>query len=190
MYETDAELGDLQQLLDRSFAASSEHLRSIMTPERRLDSRRLVAEVDGVCVLSIATVTAHGEPRISAVDGHFLHGQWFFATAGDSPKVRQLAVRPGISASYTPKDGLGVFCHGQAHRLQRGSAQFEALDRHWKVMYGASFDTLGDDIACLRIDARWLVGFAMTDAEVTEMEAGVAARAARRAAAASEPNVG
>jgi Pyridoxamine 5'-phosphate oxidase len=190
VYETDVEFDDLQQLLDRSFAVSSEHLRSIMTPERRLDSRRLVTELDGVCVLSVATVTARGEPRLSAVDGHFLHGHWFFATDGGSPKVRQLAARPAVSAAYTPRDGLGVFCHGQAHRLERGSAQFDALDRHWTVMYGASFDTLGDDIACLRIDAQWLVGFAMTDAEMAEVEAGVAARAARRAAAAEGPNVG
>jgi hypothetical protein len=183
MYETPAELAELQQLLDHSFADSSEHLRSIMTSPRRLDARGVVAAVDGVCVLNIATVTASGEPRVSAVDGHFLHGQWFWTTAGDSPKARQLAARPAISAAYTPKDGMGVFCHGRATRLEPGSAQFDQLDRHWADTYGESFDSLGDDIACLRIDARWLVGFAMTAEEFAEIEATVAARAGRRAGA-------
>jgi hypothetical protein len=73
-----------------------------------------------------STVASPSRPSISAVDGRFLHGRWFFAIDGGSPKARQFAARPAISASYTPRDGLGVFCHGQAHRLERGSVQFEA----------------------------------------------------------------
>src|SRR4051794_31422815 len=105
MVEPDA----LQSLLDRSFDRSSEHLRSIMTPERRLSAPRLMAEVPGPAVLNIAPVTARGEPRISAVDGHFEDGRWRFTTAADSPKARQLLRRPAISASFTPRDGYGVF---------------------------------------------------------------------------------
>jgi general stress protein 26 len=117
MRETQEELTALQSLLDASFARASAHLTSIMTPERRLSAQRLVAELPSPAVLNIATVTAGGEPRISAVDGHFLHGHWHFTTAADSPKVRQLRARPAISASYTPRDGYGVFCHGRAALL-------------------------------------------------------------------------
>ncbi len=183
MYETDAELTGLRELLDRSFAASSPHLRSIMSEPRRLGARRLVDELDDVCVLNLATVTARGEPRVSAVDGHFLHARWYFSTDGGSPKVRQLTARAAVSAAYTPRDGFGVFCHGHARRLERGSAEFVALLEHWVLMYGVSFDTLGDDIACFAIDPTWLVGFAMTDAENVEIAAALQARAARRAAA-------
>lgn len=187
MYETEAELTTLQQLLDRSFAASSEHLLAIMTAPRQLDARRLVNELDGVCVLNIATVTAGGEPRISAVDGHFLHGHWYFSTDGGSAKVRHLTARPAVSAAFTPRDGFGVFCHGYAHRLERATAEFEMLAAHWVEAYGVSFDTLSDDIACLRIDPSWLVGFAMTEDEMVEIEAAVADRAARRVAAQTPP---
>jgi hypothetical protein len=183
MYETEAELAGLQQLLDQSFRVSSPHLSAIMTEPRRLDAHRLVRELDGVCGLNVATVTAQGEPRVSAVDGHFLHGRWYFTTDPTAVKARQLAARPAISAAYTPRDGLGVFCHGQAHRLEPGAAEFDELDRHWTLMYGASFGSLTDGIAYLRIDPSWLVGFAMTDDEFIEVEAAVAARAARRAAA-------
>src|SRR5690606_21529576 len=79
--ETEAELDELQTLLDTSLARSTAHLRSIVTPgERTLTARELVRVLTGMCVLSVATVTARGEPRISAVDGHFLHGRWVFST--------------------------------------------------------------------------------------------------------------
>lgn len=182
MYETTAELLDLQNLLDGSFASASEHLRSIMTVPRRLSAERLVGELVDACVLNIATVTAGGQPRASAVDGHFLHGRWYFTTAGDSPKARQLAARPAISAAYTPRDGFGAFCHGRASRLDRGTAEFAELVAHWVDCYGRSPDSLGDDIAYLRIDASWLVAFAMTEVELAQIEADQQARRLRRAA--------
>ncbi len=184
MYENEDELADLQRLLDASFATASHHLRSIMTEPRRLRAERLVTELDGVCVSTIGTVTARGEPRVSAVDGHFLHGRWYFSTDGSSPKARQLAARPAISLAYTPRDGFGVFAHGRARRLTPGSDEFTRLLEHWVVMYGASFDTLGDDIACYGVDAEWLVGFALTDAEMVEVEQMEQARKERRAQAA------
>jgi hypothetical protein len=180
LYEDEAELAALQTLLDASFTASSEHLLDIMPPPRRLTARRLSAELDGVCVLTIATVTATGEPRASAVDGHFLRGHWYFTTDGRSPKARQLTARPAVSAAYTPRDGFGVFCHGTAIRVEPGTSEYAELDRHWIQVYGGSFEAMADDIAVFRIDPRWLVGFAMTPAEMIEIAAEEAARAARR----------
>jgi hypothetical protein len=156
MYESDDDLARLQQLIDASFARSSEHLRSIMTPERRLSARELVAALPAPAVLNVATVTASGEPRISAVDGHFLSGAWYFGTAGGSPKAVQLRARPATSAAYTPRDGFGVFCHGRAVSL--AAQELERLRRHWEQVYGAPIESLGD-VACFRIEAHWLVGF-------------------------------
>lgn len=59
MLETDAELDQLQTLLDGSLARSTEHLRSIIKPdERTLTARQLVGVITGMSTLSIATVTA------------------------------------------------------------------------------------------------------------------------------------
>ena len=160
----------LQALLDASFARASEHLRSIMTPERRLTADRLRAELPCPAVLAIATVTARGEPRVSAVDGHFLDDAWHFTTSGDSPKTRQLRARPAVSASFTPRDGYGVFCHGRAVFLERGDPDRAVVGDHFRDVYGASMDEWGEDIVCVRIAADWLVGFAMTDAEFAEIE--------------------
>lgn len=164
MNETAAELAALQDLLDRSFAAASEHLKSIMEPDRRLTAERIIADVPSPAVLNVATVTARGEPRISAVDGHFLHGHWYFTTAGDSPKARHIAARPAVSASYTPRDGYGIFCHGAARLL--AGAERAMLIEHCTRVYGRSPETFGTGVAYIGIDAHWLVGFAFSEEEM------------------------
>jgi pyridoxine/pyridoxamine 5'-phosphate oxidase len=173
MDETPDELRDVQQLLDASFARASEHLASIMTRPRRLSAEQLVAQLPVPAVLNIATVTARGEPRVSAVDGHFLHGRWYFTTSADSPKARQLRSRPAISASFTPRDGFGVFCHGTVAHLD--GPERDMLRAHFTATYGQDPEEWGR-IAYCRIDASWLVAFAMTDAEMAEIEAAKAAR--------------
>jgi nitroimidazol reductase NimA-like FMN-containing flavoprotein (pyridoxamine 5'-phosphate oxidase superfamily) len=178
------ELAELQRLLDRSFDRASAHLKSIMEPQRRLTADRLVADLPCPAVLNIATVTARGEPRISAVDGHFLRGHWYFTTAAGSPKARQLRARPAISASFTPRDGYGVFCHGRAVELPAGDERQMVID-HFIETYGMSPEDMADGIFYARIEAEWLVGFAMTAEEEAEIEKARQEREARRAATAS-----
>jgi hypothetical protein len=176
-----SETAALQHLLDTSFARASEHLRSIMTEPRRLTAQRLTADLPSPAVLNIATITARGEPRISAVDGHFFHGHWYFTTAAASPKAKQLVARPAISASYTPRDGYGVFLHGRVVALEPGDERQMVID-HFAETYGQSPEEWGVGILYARIDATWLVGFAMTDAEMGDIEKARQERAARRAA--------
>jgi hypothetical protein len=68
MRETSEELSELQRLLDSSLAGSSEHLQSIVT-ERTMSAEELTRTLTGMCVLTLATVTANGEPRVSGVTG-------------------------------------------------------------------------------------------------------------------------
>jgi hypothetical protein len=179
MWETADEFATIARLLDDSFGRASEHLRAIMTEPRRLSAQQLVAAIPSPAVLNIATVTLRGEPRVSAVDGHFLHGHWYWTTDAGSPKIRQLLARPAISASYTPRDGFGIFCHGRAVRIE--GAERSMLRDHFVATYGQDPEGWGD-IAYMRIDADWLTAFAMTDAEMVEIEADRAARAAASAA--------
>ena len=103
MYETDTEVDQLQTLLDTSLPRSTEHLRSIVTPgERTLTAHQLTAVLTGMCTLSVATVTARGEPRISGLDGHFLHGRWVFTTSGTAAKVPPPARPSGGERSPHP----------------------------------------------------------------------------------------
>ncbi|MDQ2748809.1 MAG: pyridoxamine 5'-phosphate oxidase family protein [Actinomycetota bacterium] len=177
MWETTEELTAVQQLLDHSFEQASQHLLAIMTPERRLTAEQAIAELPSPAVLNLATVTAAGEPRLSAVDGHFLHGHWYFTTDAGSPKARHLRARPAVSASFTPRDGFGVFCHGRAVLLD--GAEKQMLREHFTSTYGSDPEDWGS-IAYVRLDASWLVAFAMTDAEMVKIEADKAAREAAR----------
>jgi hypothetical protein len=161
MYETDAELHALQELLDRSHRVSTEHVRSIVTPERRLDAADLVHLLTGMKVLGAATVTAAGEPRISALDGHFLHATWMFGTDDRSAKARQLRARPAVSVAHIDGERLAVFSHGRVETLQPGHPQWDGLIEHWTRHYGAAPSAMGDHIVMYALRAHWMVGFAV-----------------------------
>jgi pyridoxine/pyridoxamine 5'-phosphate oxidase len=163
MYETAAEVAALQELLSTSLAGSTAHLRSIITESRALDAAGLIAALDGMKTLSVATVTARGEPRISALDGHFLHGAWTFSTSGTSAKARHLAARPAVSAAYIDGERFAVFAHGRADRLTDDDPAWTETMDHWTAHYGSSPLSWGDDIRMYRLRARWMVAWAATD---------------------------
>lgn len=160
MMETQAEIGELQALMYASIAGGSAHLREIISDPTRLDAQRLVSELVGMKVLSLATVTAAGEPRISAVDGHFLHGRWTFGTDGRAVKARHLQTRAAVSAAHIDGERLGIFCHGTATRLTPGDPRWQETIAHWTDHYGSDPTTWGSDIRMYRIEPSWLVGYA------------------------------
>ncbi len=146
MKETSEEVGELQRLLDAAYERSTEHLQNIITDERRLTAADLVQVLQGMCTLNLATVTAAGEPRISAVDGHFLHGRWVFTTSGTAAKARHLRARPAASISYVDGERVGVFSHGQVEFLTPEHPDFEAIEAHLVSHYGSSPSSWGDEI--------------------------------------------
>lgn len=164
MHETAAELDELQTLLDASLSRSTEHLRSIVVPgERTLTACQLTGVITGMCTLSISTVTAGGEPRISGVDGHFLHGRWVFGTARSAAKAKHLQARPAVSVAHLRGEDLGVFTHGVAETLHPadGPADQEWIDilEHLTAHYGES--PLGwGDIVYYRLRPHWMVAYA------------------------------
>ncbi|HLS93739.1 MAG TPA: pyridoxamine 5'-phosphate oxidase family protein [Microbacterium sp.] len=160
MYETQDEIDRLQQLLDASHAGSTRHLRTIVDGDRRLAARDLLPRLEGMRVLSLATVTAKGEPRVSAVDGHFVHGAWTFGTDGSSAKARHLEARPAVSAAYVDGERLGFFTHGSVERLTEESDGFAEIIEHWTRHYDSDPRTWGDDIRMYRIVPRWAVAYA------------------------------
>jgi hypothetical protein len=163
VHETEAELDNLDALLDRSLSASTAHLRSIVGPGRTLTARQLATVLSGMRVLTLATVTASGEPRVSAVDGHFLHGRWIFSTARSSAKARQLRRRPAASVAHLRGEELGVFTHGTAEELNPPGAPADphlgsVLD-YLTDHYGSSPLSWGD-IVIFRLRPHWMVAFA------------------------------
>jgi hypothetical protein len=168
MYETDAELAELQELLDMSLARSTEHLRSIITSSTTVPAAQLVRILTGMCVLSAATVTARGEPRISGVDGHFLHGKWVFTTSGTAAKAVHLRQRPAVSVAHMRGEDLGVFAHGQTEFLTPEHDDFAGIEEHLVRHYGSSPSSWGDEIVYLRVQATWMVAYAHNAASLVE----------------------
>ncbi|HEY8456608.1 MAG TPA: pyridoxamine 5'-phosphate oxidase family protein [Actinopolymorphaceae bacterium] len=160
MYETQAEVRDLQKLLDSSLSRSTRHLRSIIVPGKTaVSARQLCDMLTGMCVLSIATVTAKGEPRISAVDGHFWHGRWIFGTDASAAKARHLRARPAVSVAHLRGEELGVFTHGKVEPLVADHPDWPAILEHLTNHYGVSPTTFGDEVVYYRLQPHWMVAY-------------------------------
>jgi hypothetical protein len=159
MFETEAEMLDLQELLDRSHAGATQHLRAIINDNRTLRATEVVGLLTGMRTLNLATVTAGGEPRISAVDGHLLHAQWIFSTSVSSAKARQIHRQPAVSASYLEGEELGIFTHGRATRIAESEPDYEATLSYLTEHYGSSPLSWGDT-ALYRLVPFWMVGYA------------------------------
>ena len=157
MLETPDEIARLQRLLDESHGRATGHLRGIIRDERVLAAPHVVGLLTGMKVISVATVTAHGEPRISAMDGHFLHGTRTFSTSRTAAKARHLAVRPAVSVAHVDGEAMAVFSHGRVVEL--AGDELAAVDEHWTAHYGSSPQTWGD-VVMWRLDPSWMVGYA------------------------------
>lgn len=92
----------------------------------------------GVRHLTVATVTAQGEPRTSAVDGLFVHGRFWFTTNAHAAKAVHLAKRPAVSAAHVVGDEVGIFVHGHVRMVPGGPGEADALRHYWLDVYHSS----------------------------------------------------
>ncbi|MEU4536928.1 pyridoxamine 5'-phosphate oxidase family protein [Streptosporangium sp. NPDC023825] len=171
MRETPEELKELQALLDASLSRSSSHLRSIINDEHTLTAEQLAQVLTGMCTLALSTVTAKGEPRISGVDGHFLHGKWHFGTARNAAKARHLAVRPAVSAAHMRGEDLGVFTHGTVEILNprdgEPAADWPDLLAYLKGFYGDDSFDWDDEVVYYRLRPHWMTVYTSDVAKLT-----------------------
>jgi pyridoxamine 5'-phosphate oxidase-like protein len=169
MLETPEELGNLQRLLDRSMAGAGEHLRGIITGERRLSAADLAGRLQGMRLLTVATVTADGRPLAGPVDGYFLHGTFWFSSGRNSVRMRHLAARPAVSATHLPGEELAVTLHGRADLLELrdpAAAELRQAMLDWYVpRQGPEFESWLDalDAVAARIEPAKMFTFAMKD---------------------------
>lgn len=163
MRETPDELAHLQSLLDRSLSGATKHLRSIVT-ERTVTADQLTRVLSGMCTLALSTVTAASEPRVSAVDGHFLHGRWHFGTARTAAKARHLAARPAASAAHLRGEDLGVFVHGTVDELNRlegdPSPVWPELLDYLREFYGDDAFDWEREVVYYRLEPHWMAVYA------------------------------
>ena len=127
MHERPEDVTALQDLLDRSYLAAGEHLRSIHTPERRLAARDLVSRLQGMRLLVLATVGADNRPFTGPVDGVFHRGAFCFGTDPTALRWRQLQRNDAVSATHLPGEEWAVTVHGRAAPVDVGVADPDGL---------------------------------------------------------------
>jgi pyridoxine/pyridoxamine 5'-phosphate oxidase len=129
MRETAADLLQLQALLDRSIERASPFLRSSFEmPERSLSAAALGQRLEGMLTVSLATVTASGEPRVAPIDAVFLRGNFYVPTVAQAARARQLARRPAVSLTYYEGRTLAVIVHGRAEVVRPDEEPFEEVE--------------------------------------------------------------
>jgi nitroimidazol reductase NimA-like FMN-containing flavoprotein (pyridoxamine 5'-phosphate oxidase superfamily) len=157
--ETPEEIDRLQELLDRSAAGAGAHLRDIISDDRRLSAVQVCERLQGMRLLVVATVTADGRPLAGPVDGYLLHGSLYFSSGRNSVRMRHLAARPAVSATYLEGEELAVTVHGRAELFDvsdpdRAELRQAMLD-HYLPRQGPAFESWLDqvDAVAARIDA-------------------------------------
>lgn len=164
MYETDADLRQLQDLLDRSAASEGPHMASILTPERRLSARQLTERLTGMCLLTLATVTAKGEPRTGPVDGLFYRGAFWFGSSHDSVRFRHIDARPAVSTTHLPSEALAVVVHGRAVPVDVKDDALRGFRELCINIYGDGWNDWGASARYARIDAERMYTYHNPDA--------------------------
>ena len=135
MHETPSDLAALQRLLDLSYERAGAHLKSVITPERRLSAAELVSRLQGMTLLTVATTTARCRPITGPVDGIFYRGAFHFGSSPDSVRFRHIRERPYVSATHIPGENLAVTVHGQAAVLDLRSPEEAGLRRALLDLY-------------------------------------------------------
>lgn len=165
MHETPADLEALQRLIDSSYATAGRHLLSIHDPARRLSAAQVAERLQGMCLLTLATVTADGRPVAGPVDGIFHRGAFHFSTDPGSLRWRHIRRRPQVSAVHLPSEELAVTVHGTAVPVAvqgpEGAELRRTLLEVYVPRYGADWEAFLDSgPVCARIQAERMFAFA------------------------------
>lgn len=153
MHETPQHLAGLQTLLDNSYDAAGAHLRSVITPERRLTAEQLAERLTGVCILGLGTTTRDGRPLVAPVDGLFYRGQFWFGSAPNSLRFLHIKRDPRVSASYVPFEELGVTVHGLAEVIELTADEHAGFRDYCVEVYGEAWQEWVGSALYARIDA-------------------------------------
>ena len=166
MYESQADIARLQELLDRSYAGAGAHLLRIHTPERRAAAEGIAARLTGMCLLVVATVTADARPIGGPVDGIFYRGAFHFGSSPDSVRFRHIRKRPHVTATHLPAEEFAVTVHGRAVPLDVGASENagfrQALLDIYVPRYGPEWEQFLDSGPLYaRIEAERMFAFLM-----------------------------
>jgi hypothetical protein len=160
VFETDAEIAELQRLFDETLKHANPHRRSIVKPERRLSAQQAVAYLQGTKHVAFGTVTPKGEPRVSPLDALFIHGRFTMSTDTRASKIRHLRANPACSAVHMDGDKVAVVANGTVEWIGRDHADHDLIHQTWTDTYESDPYTWGDVVLFRLVPASmWAYAF-------------------------------
>jgi hypothetical protein len=128
MRESPEDITWLDGVLSSSIERAGPYLRtSFRMPTHSLDATQLIAALDGMLEVAIATVTAKGEPRVAPTAALFYRGRFCIPTLLASARVTHLKRQPAVSVTYYERVDLAVIVHGRAEFVDESDADFGLL---------------------------------------------------------------
>jgi uncharacterized pyridoxamine 5'-phosphate oxidase family protein len=167
MFETEAEIGELQAMLDSHLARANPHMTEIVTPERRLTARQIVTYLHGTKHVAFATVTARGEPRVSPLDALFIHGRFTLGTSPGATKIAHLRRNPSCSAVHMDGDRVAVAVNGTVEWIDRSHPDHDEIHDAWTETYKSDPYTWGE-VIFFRIEPSTMWAYASNPDEFPE----------------------
>jgi hypothetical protein len=153
MRETPEDAARLEAVLRQSIARAGPFLRSSFEmPEHSLSARQLIAYLQGVQTVALATVTAKGEPRVAPIGAIFYRGTFYIPTTAEAARTRHIARRPAVSLTLFAGDGLAIIVHGRAVIVRPDNPDFAPIEEIQRESRGTSVREWGDGVY-LRIEA-------------------------------------
>ena len=161
MHETEQDLAELQELLERTLARANPHLTSIVSPERRLTARQVARYLQGTKHVAFATVNERGEPRVAPLDGVFIRGRFTVSTGRRAARLRHLRANPACSAVHMDGDVVGITVHGRATIIGADDSGVGDIEPVWREIYGSSPFEWGEGVVFMRIEpsSMWAYAF-------------------------------
>jgi nitroimidazol reductase NimA-like FMN-containing flavoprotein (pyridoxamine 5'-phosphate oxidase superfamily) len=159
LHETAEDVRELQRLLDESHSRAGRHLRRIFSEERRIAAVDLPALLPGVQVLHLATVTPACEPRVAPVDGLFFRARFWFGSARDSNRFRNIRARPAVSVTVTHGEELAVIVHGTAQEVDTATPELASFRDYCREVYGNDWNDWGAGATYARVEPRRMFTF-------------------------------
>ncbi|HEX5239782.1 MAG TPA: pyridoxamine 5'-phosphate oxidase family protein [Candidatus Limnocylindrales bacterium] len=172
MFETEAELAELQAMFDAHLERANPHMLGIVKPSRRLTAGQVVAYLTGTKHVAFATVTSSGAPRVSPLDALFIHGRFTMSTGGDATRIAHLRRNPACSAVHMDGDRVAIVANGTAEWITRDHPDHGEIHGAWLAEYGNDPYTWGRDIVFFRLEPRSMWAYAFHPDEFPELPLG------------------
>jgi general stress protein 26 len=168
MFETEAELAELQAMFDAHLASANRHMTNIVTPDRRPTARQVATYLQGTKHVAFATVTSRGEPRVSPLDMLFIHGRFTLSTSASATKIRHLRANPACSAVHVDGDRIAVVANGVAEWIPRDHPDHDEIHRIWSKTYESDPYSWGEGVVFFRIKPASMWAYAFHPEEFPE----------------------